>query len=160
MTDSIQQALAVLQAMKESQPGAHVTVLEEGFHALWDGYVGASITQKLVKAELKNIVDQLYANIPLGQPDPVFDPNDEFKRCAVDRAERVREWSSKLNKIIDPKSKLTPAEWSIAFGVAIKDPDGWQGEYEKSLDEPITRAEFSSRLSLSTITVHNWSILK
>jgi hypothetical protein len=36
------------------------------------------------------------ANIPLGPPDREYDPNDEFKRCAVDRSWRVSEFASKI----------------------------------------------------------------
>ena len=40
------------------------------------------------------------ANIPLSSPDRDWDPNDEFKRCAVDRMQRVREWNDKFQKKI------------------------------------------------------------
>lgn len=36
------------------------------------------------------------ASIPLGPPDREYDPNDEFKRCAVDRAHRVSDFVRNL----------------------------------------------------------------
>ena len=39
---------------------------------------------------------EMWANVPLSPPDPDLDPNDEFKRCAVDRAERTNRFEAKV----------------------------------------------------------------
>lgn len=47
----------------------------------------------------------------------------------------------------------TPAEWSALDGVTVMDPDGWRGSKTlpaKSWDEPISRDEWTQRLSVST----------
>lgn len=47
----------------------------------------------------------------------------------------------------------TPAEWSALDGVTVMDPDGWRGTRTlpaKSFDEPIDRAEWEQRLSVSS----------
>lgn len=47
----------------------------------------------------------------------------------------------------------TPTEWSALDGVTVMDPDGWRGSRTlpaKPWDEPIDRAEWEQRLSVST----------
>ena len=47
----------------------------------------------------------------------------------------------------------TPSEWSALDGVTVMDPDGWRGTRTlpaKSFDEPISRAEWEQRLSVSS----------
>jgi len=47
----------------------------------------------------------------------------------------------------------TPSEWSALDGVTVMDPDGWRGCRDlpaKSWDEPIDRAEWEQRLSVSS----------
>ncbi|QOH59851.1 hypothetical protein [Rhodococcus rhodochrous] len=49
---------------------------------------------------VRELADELLleftANIPLSAPDPEWDPNDEFKRCAIDRRDRVKRWRDQL----------------------------------------------------------------
>ena len=65
------------------------------------------LRKKLAAAErkLEVVKDKVWwlktgmtANIPLGPPNPEYDPHDEFKRCAVDRAERVNEFARNLER--------------------------------------------------------------
>jgi len=55
--------------------------------------------------------------------------------------------------VADVPELRTPAEWSALDGVTVMDPDGWRGSKHlpaKSFDEPIDRAEWVERLSVST----------
>lgn len=49
--------------------------------------------------------------------------------------------------------KRTPAEWLATdySGIVIRDPDGWR-EDGKSMDEPISKDEFSRRLAICTLS--------
>lgn len=63
-----------------------------------------------LRSRIKELADELVremtANIPLSAPDRDYDPNDEFKRCAVDRAERVKRWrDTKVQDLLNPKSE-------------------------------------------------------
>ncbi len=54
----------------------------------------------------------------------------------------------------------TPAEWSALDGVTVMDPDGWRGNRvltPKSWEEPINRAEWDERMSLSTYVIDGLS---
>ena len=42
------------------------------------------------------MVTEFIANIPLSPPDRTYDPHDEFKRCAVDRASRAKRWAGRI----------------------------------------------------------------
>ncbi len=59
---------------------------------------GAAARKMLAEVRLlvSQMVTEFVANIPLGGPDPAYDPHDEFKRCAIDRAERAKRWAEKI----------------------------------------------------------------
>ena len=43
-------------------------------------------------------------------------------------------------------------EWVLLTGVTIADPDGWdRKDFQRSWNEPITRAEFARRVRRSTV---------
>ena len=44
-------------------------------------------------------------------------------------------------------------EWETELGIVIHDADGWRGLDAPSMDDPITRAEFLLRMSMSTISL-------
>lgn len=44
----------------------------------------------------------------------------------------------------------TPADWSVAEGLHILDPDGWRMADAAAWDEPIAEEEFDWRAGIST----------
>lgn len=158
MTDPVQEALEVLKAMKESQPGPHVDVLERGFHALWVSHQENAANSQIVKAQLEKILQELTANIPLSAANPEWDPNDQFKAAAIDRMERVEKWANKLRVVLDPDVLRQPGEWCADLGINMKSPTGWTTEpTTRGWHEPINRAEFLARATLSDVSFYNWS---
>jgi hypothetical protein len=58
----------------------------------------------------------------------------------------------------DPTDVLhTPAEWEVILDVKVLDPDGWdRRNFREDWAKPLTRAEFRSKLFISTMC-SNWS---
>lgn len=52
MTDNTQDALKIIHAMKQSQPGIHVDILERGFRDLWVSATSRAIDQRILESEL------------------------------------------------------------------------------------------------------------
>lgn len=53
-----------------------------------------------VSAVVDDLYQQMTANIPLRAPDPAWDPNDEFKRCAKDRQARTADARNRIKEIL------------------------------------------------------------
>lgn len=45
----------------------------------------------------------------------------------------------------------TPDEWATEEGITILDPDGWRGIDAPPFDRPITKAEYTLRVGVSTV---------
>lgn len=54
--------------------------------------------------------------------------------------------------------KKTPEQWLEDEDFMIIDPDGWRHEDAPAWDEPITKAEFDSRLLECTVAPKNWGM--
>jgi len=54
---------------------------------------------------LNDMALEFTANIPLLPPDPRHDPNDEFKRCAVDRKRRVDKYIAEIRATLSTKGE-------------------------------------------------------
>lgn len=68
---------------------------------LVDMLADAMATIEQIEELSDDLVLEFTANIPLGPSDREWDPNDEFKRCAIDRRERVVRYKKKMDEILE-----------------------------------------------------------
>lgn len=82
----------------------------------------AQLTIAAVRAAAADLERTMFANIPLAAAATDWDLNDEFRRCAVDRAERVRRFRGEIEQLLaDPA--LTSGEITSPEQLAAL-PDG------------------------------------
>jgi hypothetical protein len=152
MSAVVDEARVIIEAMKKIQSGPHTDILERAFAELWNVAADAELDKRIVQTHVENIKNQMFANIPLRGPDPDYDPNDEFKRCAVDRAERTQRFADELAAALDVESQKPIRTWETLLEVGIISDIG---DHDREVD----RHEFINLLAGSQYSMSNRSPL-